>query len=84
MARRYKFKKPARPERDQMVFRILRLMRGITTTEMSRQSGLSSSTISKWRTRRTRYPQHTSYEMALKALKYRFQIVDKDGNPVED
>lgn len=83
MARPFKHKGPQRPDRDKMVFRILRLLRGQKTSEIARKSGLSPGTISKWRTRRTRYPQHTSYEMALRAVNYRFEIVDENGNVVE-
>lgn len=84
MARKFKHTGPQRPEKDRMVFRVLRLLRGMKTAEAARKSGLSPSTISKWRTRRTRYPQHQSYDMALKAVKCRFEIVDEDGNVVEE
>jgi transcriptional regulator with XRE-family HTH domain len=83
MARNFKHKRPAKPERDKMVFKVLHVLRGLTNKEVAEKSGLSPATISKWRTRRTRYPQTVSYEMALKAVKLHLTIVDSSGHEVE-
>lgn len=83
MARNFKHRRPAKPEQDKMVFAVLRALRGLSNKEASDKSGLSPGTISKWRTRRTRYPHHISYTMALKAAKLRFAIVDDEGNEIK-
>jgi transcriptional regulator with XRE-family HTH domain len=79
----YKFKKPRKPEADDMMFRVLRALRGHTNKDISQLSGLSPSTIGKWRQRKTRYGQHVSYMMALKAVKARFEILDDEDKIIK-
>ena len=53
----FKFQRPAKPEADKVVFDLMRAMRGFSDADIARDSWLSPGTISKIRTRRTRYPQ---------------------------
>ena len=62
---RKRFKTPRKPERDQEVFNLLRLMRGRTTMDLAREAGLAHSTVSKLRCRTTRWPRwHTARVLA--------------------
>lgn len=84
MARPFRHKRPRKPEADAAVFKLLRVMAGRTTAEIARKTWVSPSTISKLRTRRTRYPQHATYAEILRALGYDYVIVPKDGSDNND
>lgn len=68
MARNFKHKRPGRPEQDKIVFELMRAMRSEKTADLARAAGVSHSTISKIRTRRTRYPQHWTVVRVMQAL----------------
>lgn len=60
-----------RPERDRMVFAVLRLIRGKSHKEAAGKSGVSPQTITKWRTPvasgGTRFPQFYTLDQVLRA-----------------
>ena len=77
--RNFRHKRPRKPDSDKVVFELLRLMRGRTNARIARQTYVAPSTISKLRTRRTRYPTHITVVGILKALGLRYAVVDDDG-----
>ncbi|MTV47250.1 hypothetical protein GM528_13050, partial [Streptococcus pneumoniae] len=44
-----KYKRAHRPERDRMMFNVLRAIRGKSNSEVAQASGISAQTIAKWR-----------------------------------
>lgn len=84
MAKNFKFKRPQRPEHDRVVFDLLRAMRGNRTCDLARQSFLSPGTISKLRTRRTRYPQHMTVVEIYRSLGMSYAALSVDERAALD
>jgi hypothetical protein len=83
MVRRFKFKRPAKPERDREVFQLLRLMRGHKTADLARSSGVSASCISKLRTRRTRWPRFYTVRAIAKACGWEYALIPAEAFEAE-
>lgn len=62
---------------DPMVDRVLTALNGYTFSEVSKLSGISSSTPRNWKRRKTMRPQHTTLAAALGAVGKEFAIVNK-------
>lgn len=71
-----------RPERDRMVFAVLRAIKGKSPTEAVKGTYVSPSTVAKWRLRiedgGTRYPQHHTMAAVARAAGLEFQLVPVD------
>jgi transcriptional regulator with XRE-family HTH domain len=75
---RKKWKRPQNKERDTEVFQLLRLMRGLKTTEIAKDAGLAHSTVSKLRCRTTRWPRWSTARAIAEACGYRMEFVLAD------
>jgi transcriptional regulator with XRE-family HTH domain len=75
---RKKFKRPPSKERDTELFNLLRLMRGLKTTEIAKDAGLAHSTVSKLRCRTTRWPRWSTARAIAEACGYRMEFVPAD------
>lgn len=68
--------------KDRDVFDVLRLIRGKTPAEVSRDSGVSASTIAKWRWRLqdggTRWPRHDTMRKVVESAGYRYALVEQE------
>lgn len=71
----FRFKRPQRPEADRVVFELMRAMRGHKTSDIWKRTFLCQSTISKIRTRRTRYPTHLTCSAIAAAIGMKWELV---------
>ena len=74
----YKFKKPQRPEADQAVFALLKLIKGYSVKELDRECAISKTTIYNIRNRATRYPQNYTVDQLVQATGHTRGILTKD------
>lgn len=72
-----------RPERDRMMFRLLRRISELTPSEAVRGTTVSPQTITNWRkpvkNGGTRYPQFTTMEIIARNNGLRFILTEDDG-----
>jgi transcriptional regulator with XRE-family HTH domain len=73
---RFKHARALSAAQKRLTFQVLRLIRGMTSSEIARECGLSPATPSKWRTRRVACPSMTSVLKVLAAFGGRLEIVD--------
>ena len=77
-----KYKRAARPERDRVVFQVLRSIRGISNADVARASGISAQTVAKWRapiaSGGTRFPQFWTLNRVAKAHGLEFKLLPVD------
>lgn len=62
---------------DPMVVKVLSLVDGLTYASISRDSGISTTTLSNWKHRRTKRPQHCTMAATLGAAGYEFTIAKR-------
>lgn len=74
-----KSRRPHRPERDRMIFEVLRAIRNQTDREVAAKTYVSPSTIRNWRNNTTRYPQHHTLSAVAATVGMEFKLVRKDG-----
>lgn len=80
MAKNFKHKRPANPKSNNLVFSVLHACRGSTSAQLARETGLAHSTVSKLRTRRTRYPRLETAYLLLKAVGFEIVLVEAKTN----
>jgi len=62
------------PYKDPDMIKVVELLNGQNIADISRRSGVSTSTMYHWRNK-TRRPQHLTMQFALRAMGYDFKIV---------
>lgn len=60
MARPFKHARKYTQAQKELVVQVLGLLRGLSNSEAAKECGLANSTVSKWRTRRTKCPSLNS------------------------
>ena len=70
---------PVRPERDRMVFDVLRAIRGQSPKEVAARTWVSPSTIRKWRlpleSGGVRYPRHATLAAVARTAGLEFRLI---------
>lgn len=74
-----KYKTYVFKDQDPMVQDVLTMMDGHTYTEISARSGLSRTTLSNWKRKRTQRPQFCTMAAALGVVGMEFKIGKKGG-----
>jgi len=64
-----------RPERDLAIHEVLRAIAGLPAAQISRRTYVHASTINKWRSARTRYPQHHTLNAVAKTAGLEFRLI---------
>lgn len=82
-----KMKAPSRPDRDRMVFEVLRAIKGKSAAEVARKTYVSPQTIRNWRkVNGTRYPQAHTMAAVARVVGLELRLVRSNSlrNQLED
>jgi transcriptional regulator with XRE-family HTH domain len=78
MAVNFKHKRAYTAAERDLVMKVIEMLRGMSNSEAARECGLVNSTVSKWRTRRTRVPSMKSALKVAVAFGLNIAFVEAD------
>jgi transcriptional regulator with XRE-family HTH domain len=72
---RFKRQRVHKPERDRIIFQVLRAVRHLSAQEISQKSGVSVGTIYNWRNGTTLYPRVNTLASVARVAGMKLELV---------